>query len=167
VATWPELSVGELLRRLCEARVDFVVVGGLAVVLHGYVRTTKDLDICYAGDDANLEALGDVLVAIEARLRGIEDDIPFVPDGRTLRHTQILTLETSLGWVDLLVDPAGSPSYATLRERATSMHVSGHDVQVASVDDLLAMKRASNRPTDQADIEALEKIQRVRRHPDT
>jgi hypothetical protein len=105
-------------------------------------------------------------VSIGARLRGLAEDVPFVPDGRTLRQTQILTLDTDLGSLDLLVDPSGSPGWGPLRARATPMALAGVEVRVASLEDLLAMKRAANRLTEQADVEALEKIQRMRRYPD-
>ena len=68
----PELKVSSLFARLASARVDFVVIGGIAVIAHGYERNTKDLDICYSPDGANLEALGGVLVDLGARLRGID-----------------------------------------------------------------------------------------------
>lgn len=60
----PPLSADEILRRLVERGVDFVVIGGIAAVLHGSARNTFDLDICFAGDDANVAALGDVLTAL-------------------------------------------------------------------------------------------------------
>lgn len=57
-------------------------------------------------------------MSIGARLRGLAEDVPFVPDGRTLRQTQILTLDTDLGSLDLLVDPSGSPGWGpSERER--------------------------------------------------
>lgn len=160
----PELHISTLLGRLTGGGVDFVVIGGIAVIAHGYARNTKDLDICYAPDQGNLESLGTVLRQLEARLRGIED-IPFVPDARTLRHTQILTLDTREGGLDLLVDPDGSPGYDTLRARAERIDFDGFEIRIASVEDLLAMKRAAGRPQDQADIDALTAILRLRNRP--
>jgi hypothetical protein len=87
----PEFSPVELLRRLVAGSVDFVVVGGVAATAHGSVAFTQDLDISYAPDSDNLGRLGDVLVSIGARLRGVTDDVPFVPEGRTLRRTRVLT----------------------------------------------------------------------------
>lgn len=158
-----ELNVSALLTRLARGGVDFVVIGGIAVVAHGYERNTKDLEISYAPDRANLEALGDVLVQLGARLRGIEEEIPFVPDAAMLRRTQILTLDTPDGGLDLLVDPDGSPGYDALKARAERIEFDGHEILIASIEDLLSMKRAANRPTDQTDIEALSTIQRLRR----
>ena len=60
-ADWPELDLEKLLRRLVAEGVDFVVIGGIAAVIHGSPRVTRDLDICFAPDGANLEALGAAL----------------------------------------------------------------------------------------------------------
>jgi hypothetical protein len=136
--------------------VDFVVIGGVAVVLQASPRFTKDLDICYDLAQENLDRLGEVLVGLGAKLRAIDEDLPFVPDGRTLRHTQILTLTTADGGIDLLVEPDGSPGYAVLRSRASKVDLDGMVVRVASIDDLIAMKRAAGRPQDVVDIESLE-----------
>jgi hypothetical protein len=156
VASQPEYQPAALVRALVDGGVDFVIVGGVAVVLQAMPRFTKDLDICYSTAEDNLDALGGVLVGLVARLRGIADAVPFVPDSRTLRQTQILCLTTPVGDIDLLVDPDGAPGYETLRERASVMELSGRTVRVASIEDMLAMKRAAGRPQDLTDIESLE-----------
>jgi predicted nucleotidyltransferase len=161
--SWPEFRPTRLLRRLTDARVDFVVIGGFAAIAHGSVQVTQDLDICYSTDAGNLEALGRGLVELEARLRGVAEDVPFEPDGATLKRTQILTLETAEGPLDILADPAGGPGYGALRERALEVPVAGVLVRVASLEDLLAMKRASGRPKDLLAIEELEAIARLGR----
>jgi hypothetical protein len=157
-----DLDLSSLLGRLARAKVDFVVIGGVAVIAHGYERNTKDLDICYATDRANLEVLGDQLVDLGARLRGIDEEIPFVPDAQTLRRTQTLTLDTPDGDLDLLADPSGSPGYAALKDGALRIDFDDFEILVASIEHLLAMKRAAGRPQDQIDIEALTAIQRLR-----
>lgn len=162
-ASWRDYHPAELVRALVEAHVDFVIVGGVAVVLQSMPRFTKDLDICYATDQDNLDALGDVLVALGTRLRGIPEEVPFVPDGRTLRRTQIMCLTTPVGDIDLLVDPDGAPGYKSLRRRADIKDLAGHEVRVASIDDLIAMKRAAGRPQDVIDIESLEAARRLKR----
>jgi len=160
VASWPDYHPATLVQALVEGGVDFVIIGGVAVVLQAMPRFTKDLDICYSIAGDNLDALGRVLVALKARLRGIPEEVPFVPDGRTLRQTQIMCLTTPAGDIDLLVDPEGAPSYSTLRRRADIMDLGGHQVRVASIEDMLAMKRAAGRPLDQADVESLEAARR-------
>lgn len=153
-----------LLEHLAGHGVDFVVVGGIAATLYGSERNTFDLDICPAQDGDNLDALGKALIEIDARLRDIEEDLPFVPDGRSLAGIEILTLSTSLGALDILVRPHGSPPYAALRRRATALDLGGGaPVLVASIDDLIAMKRESDRPKDRDDIERLEALTRLSR----
>lgn len=151
-----------LLRRLVAAHVDFVVIGGVAVVAHGHIRTTRDLDITYASDQQNLEMLGTVLVDLDARLRGVAEVVPFVPDGRTLRTAQLLTLDTSEGPIDLLAAPPGAPPFPDLKAAAERVDLQDATVLVASLEHLIAMKRAVGRPRDLDDIDALEAIQRLR-----
>jgi hypothetical protein len=163
VASQPEYQPAALVQALVDGGVDFVIVGGVAVVLQAMPRFTKDLDICYSTTRDNLDALGSVLVGLKARLRGIPETVPFVPDGRTLRRTQILCLTTPVGDLDLLVNPDGGPGYDTLDERASVMELSGRSVRIASIEDLLGMKRAAGRPQDLADIESLEVARELER----
>jgi hypothetical protein len=149
-----------LVHALIEGNVDFVIIGGVAVVLQAMPRFTKDLDICYSTAQDNLDALGGVLVALKARPRGIPEEVPFVPDGHTLRQTQIVCLTTPVGDIDLLVSPEGAPTYKTLRRRADIMDLGCHNVRIASIEDMLAMKRAAGRPQDLTDIESLEAARR-------
>jgi Nucleotidyl transferase AbiEii toxin, Type IV TA system len=158
----PPLSADEILRRLVERGVDFVVIGGIAAVLHGSARNTFDLDICVATDDANLAALADVLTALGATLKGVDEDVPFVPDARMLRQVELLTLVTPLGEFDVLSRPSGAPTYQELRRNADRYDLGGFNVSVASVDDLIAMKQAAGRAKDLIDIEELEAIKRLR-----
>ena len=155
-------SPAGLLTRLADAGLDFVVIGAIAVVAHGHIRTTRDLDITYATDTANLDALGAALVDIDARLRGVAEVVPFIPDGRTLRRVELLTLETSEGSLDLLSHPPGAPPYPELRANAETIELEDRQILVAALEDLLSMKRAAGRPRDLEDIEALEALRRLR-----
>jgi hypothetical protein len=158
----PPLHADEILRRLTARGVDFVVIGGIAAVLHGSAQATYDLDICYATDAGNLAALGDVLLGLEARLKGIEEPIPFHPDAAALRRVELLTMVTSEGELDILARPAGGPGYETLRRHAERYDIDGFSVLVASIDDLIAMKRVAGRHKDLAAIEELQAIKRLR-----
>jgi predicted nucleotidyltransferase len=162
VASSTDFEPARLLGRLVQAGVDFVIVGGVAVVLHAQPRFTKDLDICYATEPENLERLGQVLGEVHARLRGIDETLPFVADATTLRQTQILTLTTDDGELDLLVDPQGAPPYEALRRDADVLDLDGIEVRVASIDHLVAMKRAAGRAQDLLDVEALQIARRRR-----
>jgi len=153
---WPVFRPTRLLRRLVEGGVDFVVIGGVAVIAQASPRITKDLDICYSRAATNLEVLGAVLIAADAKLRGIEEDVPFIPDARTLQRMEILTLRTVDGDLDLLVEPSGCPPFDVLKANANRIEIEDLAVLIASVDDLIAMKRAAGRPQDLIDLEALE-----------
>jgi hypothetical protein len=155
-------SPRSLLRRLTAAEVDFVVVGGIAAVAHGSVALTQDLDVTYGPEPENLARLGRALVALDARLRGVTDDVPFAPDGRTLRRTRVLTLDTPDGSLDLLAQPDGAPVYGRLRDRSDLAEIDGVDVRIASIGDLIAMKNAAGRPKDLIAVEELEAIKRLR-----
>jgi hypothetical protein len=161
-AEFPELDAIEILRRFTEAGVDFVVIGGIALVILGSPRLTRDLDILFAPDDANLDAVGRVLVGLGARLREVDEDVPFVPDGGTLRNVELLTLDTDSGWLDVHRTVDGAPPYHQVRRNAERYDVGGFSVLVASPDDLIAMKTAAGRPQDAIDIETLAAIKRLR-----
>jgi hypothetical protein len=158
-----DFTPARLLGTLTTHGVDFVVVGGIAAVLHGSPRLTHDLDVCFAPDSANLRLLAGVLIELNATLRGVTDDVPFVPDERTLRNVQLLTLSTDDGPLDVMVHPDGCPPYDRLRRDAERYDVGAFGVLVASIEDLLAMKRAAGRPKDLADVAELEAIQRIRK----
>jgi hypothetical protein len=131
-----------------EAGVDFVVIGGVAGGAHGSSYGTFDLDLAYARDAENLERIAGVLHTLDAKLRGAPPDVPFLLDAKTLAAGANFTFTTSLGSIDLLSDPAGSPPYEQLRRKATVIDVRGHPVRVASLDHLIAMKEAAGRPKD-------------------
>ena len=152
-----------MLRTLTAAGVDFVVVGGIAMMLLGSARLTRDLDICFAPDEDNLEALGRVLVELDAQLRGVDEEIPFTPDAATLQNVQLLTLTTTKGWLDVHKTLDGAPRYETLRRNAERFDIGGLSVLVASPDDMLSMKEAAGRLIDLADIAELKAIKRLRR----
>jgi hypothetical protein len=135
--------------------VRFVVIGGIAARLLGSPTVTSDLDICYARDRANLERLAAVLLGLGARLRGAPADLPFRLDAETLAAGDHFTFETAAGDLDVLATPAGAPSYEQLSRSAERVEIEGMTVLVASIDDLIAMKRASGRPKDFVELEIL------------
>ena len=144
-----------LLEILIRHKVRFVVVGGIAGRLLGSPTVTRDLDICYARDAANLRALAAVLAELHSKLRDAEPGLPFHPDARMLKAGDAFTLQTDAGDLDLLGTPAGTDGYADLARTATPTDLGGVQVLVAAVDDLIRMKRAAGRPKDMIEVEVL------------
>jgi predicted nucleotidyltransferase len=147
----------EILRRLVDARVQFVLIGGLAAQAHGSTSITRDLDICVERSRENLERLARVLADLLAIRRGVLADAPAMPplDARTLRATSLLTLETRFGSFDILANPDPGYDYETLLRSSEEAEVHGVRVRFAGLEDLMAMKRAAGRPKDRIELEVL------------
>lgn len=143
------------LRTLAEHGVRFVLIGGQAGLALGSTVLTIDVDVCYDRDLANLERLAAALVAMNARLRGVPGDVPFVIDARTLRNGDSFTFVTDHGAVDVLATPSGTRGYPDLALGATRTDVGGFEVDVVALDDLIRMKRAAARPKDLFAVEVL------------
>ena len=138
-----------VLAVLAKHGVEFVLVGGLAAMAHGSRHPTFDVDVVYARDSGNLERLAAALQELKATLRGAPEDLPFQLDARTLRAGLNFTFSTRYGAFDILGEAAGAPPYAELRNAAESVEIEGQQVQVASLDHLVSMKRAAGRTKDE------------------
>jgi len=143
------------LKMLVDHRVRFVVIGGFAGRLWGSTTVTNDLDVCYARDRKNLNALAAALQELEASLRGAPDGLPFRPDAETLASGDHFTFTTNAGNLDCLGNPAGSRGFLDLIAGATAMKLDSIEVPVASLDDLIRLKRAAGRPKDLVEVEIL------------
>ena len=162
----PALDVAELIRRLDTARVEYVLIGGLAVNAHGVIRSTKDIDICPDPDPANLARLAKLLGDLGVRQLGVEDEgfseheMPFDPTRATdLAQGGNFRLETPLGVLDLMQWVPGfeaDSAYEALARDAAVATAFGVRVRVCSLAALLQMKRAAGRPRDLQDVADLE-----------
>jgi predicted nucleotidyltransferase len=147
------LDVAALLRSLVGAGVDFVVIGGLAGLAQGSSYPTFDLDVAYARDGQNLERLVEVLSEIDVHLINAPADLPLQIDVRTLENGANFTFDTKFGRFDILGHVPGVKSYDELRARADTASLEGVEVRVASIDHLIAMKRAAGRTKDKLMLE--------------
>jgi hypothetical protein len=146
-----------ILRALIAHDVHFIIVGGLAAQAHGSPTLTSDLDICYARDAENVARLVATLGELAAVRRGLPADTPKLPplDARTLHAGGLFTLTTSAGDFDIVANPDPNFDYELLLTTAESTHVDGQRALVASLDALIAMKRAAGRPKDRIELEIL------------
>ena len=158
----PELSDDRVVA-MCEVLIDrgveFVIIGGMAARLHDTGHATIDIDICPSTLDANLSNLVDALQELDARLRieGDPDGVPFDPHPDMLRQMTTMTLITEYGPLDLCFTPAGFPAgYDSLSEHASIIMLGAIGLPVASLQDVVASKRAAGRPKDIVALPPLE-----------
>lgn len=142
------------LEILTRHQVRFVLIGGLAARLRGSTSITDDLDICHSIDPPNLQALAAALAEMNARLRGAEEvELPL--DDRLLAAGENFTFTTDHGALDCMAQPAGVNGYPELAKDAEQVDLGDFTIELASLDALMRMKRASARPKDLAELEIL------------
>jgi hypothetical protein len=148
------LDPERILAVLAAHRVDYVLVGGVAVQVHGHVRMTNDLDLIPAPTPRNLRQLAEALDELDARVLNPGSEGMRL-DERTLHRATLWQLTTPAGDLDILHDAPGAAPYEQLRSRALEVELGSERIPVAGRDDLIAMKRAASRPVDLQDIAAL------------
>src|SRR5947207_6011146 len=139
----PDFQPQGVIELLGRHKVQYVLIGGLAAVSQGAPLVTQDIDICHARSRENLERLAAALGEIHAALRGAEPGLRFRLDAVTLERGDTFTFTTDLGWIDVIGTPAGTIGYEDLARTAISFELFGQGVMIASVQDLIRMKRAA------------------------
>ena len=161
------MSVFEPIFQILNAGgVRYVVVGGLATVLHGYARLTADVDL--AVDLAPEEATKMIQVLVE---KGFRPQVPVLPQEfanpivreiwlreKHMRAFSLVDPTNPMRVVDLLLKP--EVPFEELLARSQEVVLNRTKIKIASIDDLIALKRHAGRPQDLVDIEQLETIRR-------
>lgn len=160
------MSMFDLLRLLTEAKVEFVLVGELAVALRGYSRLTMDVDIVLAMDIENLQHF--ITYARNANLRPVMpvnlEDLTrpeLLNQWHDEKHMQAFSLQSRdavATVLDILIRPV--LDFETLKKAADGIEIGPLTIPVASIDHLIAMKSGTGRNKDLIDIEELQKIRR-------
>jgi len=153
-----------LFDTLARHQVQYLLVGGLAVTLHGVERATMDVDITIAMTPANLAALVDTARELELTpvlpvpLESL-GDLEQLRQWHTERHMKAFALRTQeIAGVTLDVVLFPTVDFAGMAQRAVIFKVGNVDIRVAAIDDLIQLKQAAGRPIDLADIAHLERI---------
>jgi predicted nucleotidyltransferase len=142
------IKLQQTLQLLAEHEVEFILIGGVAISVHGASYVTFDLDICYSRTKDNLRRIVAALRPYHPRLRDIPEGLPFVWDETTLRQGTNFTLSTDLGDIDLLGEVKGVGTYDEALASSLVIPLYGNDVRVLSLEALIASKRAAGRPKD-------------------
>ncbi len=145
-----------VLKALVNARVEFIVIGGVAAIAHGGARATYDVDVVYARNRDNVRRVVNALGSFRPYLRGAPKGLPFVWDERTVWNGLNFTLETTLGDVDLLGEVTGGGTYQELLGAAEEVQLLGQRCRVVTLEKLIQLKRAAGRPKD---LEAIAELQ--------
>ncbi len=155
----PELDIQGIFDQLDEACVEYIVIGGVAVGFHGYVRATKDLDIVPAPDRRNLERLVAALRSLDAELDGAGDfeptELPDPLDAETLALGGNWVLQTRLGRFDVMQWVGDTELWDMLLPSAVGVEMEGIQIRVAGYDDLVTLKKLAARSSDLEDLERL------------
>jgi hypothetical protein len=146
------------LTLLSDSGVRFVIIGGLAVTIHGSSYVTFDLDICYARDDENLIRLARAFRPVNPRLRGAPAELPFHFDEETLKRGLNFTLTTDIGDIDLIGEVTGIGDYHEVADASMSVELFGRQYAVLTLDALITSKRAAGRPKDLQVLPELEAL---------
>jgi hypothetical protein len=152
----------ELISLLTGAGVEFIVVGGVAAGALGAARVTLDLDVVYRRTPENLTRIVDALKPYAPYPRGAPPNLPFQWDRRTVEFGLNFTLDTTIGYIDLLAEITGGGAYDDLLPHAVRLDVFGVSCLCLGLDTLIHTKRASGRPKDYEAIAELEIIREER-----
>lgn len=154
-----------LLRSLVDRRVRFLVAGGLAVVAHGHVRFTADVDLLVDLSSENVTRFADALAdcgyspRAPVRVADLADPVALLSwvEDKNLVALSFWSSRAPMTEVDVLLDTP--VTYEAAARNAVAFELApGLAVGFVGLEDLLLMKRAAGRPKDLADIEALEAL---------
>jgi hypothetical protein len=151
-----EFDLRALLAALHEHEVRFVVIGGVAVGAHGFVRSTEDLDLVPDPEPANLALLASALAELEATMPTVAGrDFDPDKDGAVILRGGNVSADTRFGGLDVVQRLRGVPAYSELARDAVDSDLLGVPVRVCSLVRLREMKRALSRAQDRVDLENL------------
>lgn len=150
----PTLDAEKIFAALAKHRVDYAVIGGIAVQVHGHVRMTNDIDLIPSPTPQNLQQLASALNELGARILNSGSEHLNI-DAKLLPRATLWQVSTPHGDIDILHDAPGGTPFDQLRARAAIIRLGELSIPIVSRDDLIKMKVAAARPVDLSDIAAL------------
>ena len=156
------IQLHQLIAKLCDADIDFVIVGGFAGVLHGSSLVTRDLDVCVVLSPENVTRLRDILRDLKPVHRLTPQRLSFLDNPAADVTIRNLYLETSIGPIDFLGSIAGIGEFARVREESVEIELFGRRCRVMSIEALIRAKEAIGRPKDMLAADELRAIMEKR-----
>jgi len=144
-------NLQQLLERLLKHKIDFVLVGGFAGVVHGATMVTQDLDICMSITEGEVSKLRTALEDLNAVHRMNPNFQPsFKDQPKDLKGVNNIYLKTDLGILDIIsqVQPVGD--FERVKSKSFEISLYGYKCKVISLDDLIQVKDSMPRPKDKA-----------------
>jgi hypothetical protein len=148
----------DFIKILNQAGVEYVVIGGVAMVAHGSAYVTFDFDVCYRRSKENIEKLCAALRPFHIRLRGPRENLPFQFDAKTIQNGLNFTFTTDIGDIDLLAEVAGIGSYDAVLAVSLLKEVAAMPCRILSLNALIQSKRAAGREKDLATLKELQAL---------
>jgi hypothetical protein len=142
------VQLNRLLERLCDAQVDFVIVGGFAGMLYGSTLVTRDLDVCAVLSADNVARLRDALRDLRPTHRLTPQRLSFLENPEPGVGMKNLYLETELGPIDFLGSVLGIGEFERVRAASVEVELFGRRCRVISIQDLIQAKEALGREKD-------------------
>jgi hypothetical protein len=141
-------TLSQLVQRLCDAEVEFVIVGGFAALLHGSTLVTRDLDICAVLSRSDVAKLRTALRDLNPRHRLTSQKLSFLDTPDPDVDVRNLYLETEFGTVDILSSILGVGDFDRVRSASIEIELFGRRCRVISIEDLIHAKEALGRDKD-------------------
>ncbi|MGH2837233.1 MAG: DUF6036 family nucleotidyltransferase [Thermoleophilaceae bacterium] len=138
-----------IFRALDESNVDYVTVGGMAVIAHGVVRATVDVDLIPNSNRENLQRLAAALAALGATPDG-EPDTAVAAE--LLGRDANMRFQSPAGQIDVLLAEQYRRLYDDFRRRSVEVEVEGTPIVVVSRNDLIRLKAGTGRDRDLLDV---------------
>jgi len=143
---------------LCNAGVEFIIVGGVAGNVHGAARATFHANLVYRRTRDNLTKLAQAFAPLKPALRGAPEGLRFRLDVPTLERGLNFALVTTIGSIDLIGEISGGGKYEDLLAHSALTNLFDRSCRVVNLDKLIELKRAAGRPKDFDAIAELELI---------
>jgi hypothetical protein len=138
----------QLLCRLIDEKVDFVLAGGLAAATHGCTLVTQDIDLCVDLAPPNLERLQSAVAELHPVHRLTPQRIPFRHEPAALAELSSIHLQTDWGQLDCLGDIKGIGDYACALAQSQAFDLNGRTCRILTLQALITAKQAMKRPRD-------------------